>query len=329
MKILVTGASGFIGSFIVERALDENMEVWAGVRKSSSLAYLQDKRIHFADLNYANPETLKKQLLDFGKFDIIVHAAGVTKANDKSQFERVNFEFTKNFIEALIATNTVPERFIYLSSLNAYGHGDDKTLEPMRIEDTPTPDTLYGISKLKAEKFITSLPDFPYIIIRPTGVYGPREKDYFVFIKTMNNHIDAALGFETQYLTFIYVKDLVKAIFLAMKSDKLQTSYFIADGNVYTDKEYADIVKKCLNTWAIPLRFPLWIVKGIATVLDTVCGWFGVSPTLNKDKYKILRCRNWKCDISAAEKDLGFHADYDLKRGTEESIIWYRNEKWI
>jgi nucleoside-diphosphate-sugar epimerase len=255
---------------------------------------------------------------------------GVTKCKNKDDFDRINCGYTKNFVDALIESGSVPDKFVYISSLSAWGPGDAKTGRPIMLSDEPKPDTLYGASKLKAEQYIASLPDFPYIFLRPTGVYGPREKDYFVFNKTVAGGIEPAMGFQTQYLTFIYVRDLVKLAFLACRSNIVQKAYFVTDGKEYTDKEYAAAVKKHLGRkHTLKLRTPLFLVKFISYFLDTVCGWFGQTPTLNKDKYKILRVMNWRCENKPAEDDFNFKADYDLDKGTEEAIKWYKQEKWL
>lgn len=334
MKILITGASGFIGSFLVEKALEKGFDTYAGIRKSSNKQYLQDERIKFIDLNYSDPCVLTRQLSDFkrdnGKFDYIIHNAGVTKCDDKRNFDRINFEFTKNFVNALIETDMVPQKFVYMSSLSAWGSGNEKTLAPIMLLDEPRPNTLYGVSKLKAEQYIQSLNGFPYIFARPTGVYGPREKDYFVFNKTVKQGIEPSMGFKPQYLTFIYVHDLVKFVFMALESAVVQRGYFITDGHVYTNQEYADIVKKRLGKKrTIKIKVPLFLVKGIAFMLDTVCGWFGKTPTLNKDKYKLISATNWICEIEPLRQDFNFVADYDLDRGMKESIDWYKQEGWL
>jgi nucleoside-diphosphate-sugar epimerase len=334
MKILITGAAGFIGSFMVEEALNRGFDTYAGVRASRSKKYLQDERIRFVDLKYNNKELLVKQLSELksgvGKFDYIIHGMGVTKCNDKNDFDRINFGYTKNFVEALLESDSVPDKFVYISSLSAWGPGDSKTGKPIMLSDKPKPDTLYGASKLKAEQFISSFPDFPYIFLRPTGVYGPREKDYFVFNKTVAKGIEPAMGFQTQYLTFIYVRDLVGLAFLACESDIVRKAYFVSDGKVYTDKEYAATVKKHLGRkHTLKLRVPLFLIKWISYSLDTICGLFGQTPTLNKDKYKILRVMNWRCEIKPTEDDFNFKAHYDLDKGTEEAIKWYKQEKWL
>ena len=164
-KILVTGASGFIGSFLVEGGLEKGMQVWAGIRKTSSRKYLQDKRICFAELDFANPQTLESQLArhkdEHGGWDYIIHCAGVTKCLDRTDFDKGNYLSTKNFIETLMKLDMVPKRFIFISSLSIFGPIREKDYTDIREEDTPVPNTAYGISTLKTEQFITGLKDFP------------------------------------------------------------------------------------------------------------------------------------------------------------------------
>jgi len=334
MKILVTGATGFIGSFIVEESLKRGNETWAGVRKTSSRKFLPDSGIKTIDLPYANKEEMVKilteQKMQHGKWDIIIHNMGLTKCENKTDFDLVNFEYTRNFIHALQDAGMVPEQFIYMSSLSAFGSGDPVSLKEIKLNDVPAPDTLYGKSKLKAEEFICSLPNFPYIILRPTGVYGPREKDYFVMLQTLKRHLNPAIGFKPQYITFIYVKDLVKAIFLSIEKKAIRKAYFVADGDVWTSKEYANLAKRELGIkWAVPIKVPCTLVKGIAYTLDSVYGWFGKTPTLNKDKYNILSASNWKCEVEILNEELGFKPDYNLEQGLRECIEWYRKEKWL
>ncbi|MDR0814787.1 MAG: NAD(P)-dependent oxidoreductase [Bacteroidales bacterium] len=328
MRILITGSSGFIGSFAVAEGVRRGYEVYAGIRATSSVRYLPEG-ISTVTLTLNDKEQLKKELTGLGRFDYIIHNAGLTKCKKKGDFDRVNYLYTRYFIEALTETDTVPTKFLYVSSMAAFGSGNPKTLEPVRLSDTPRPDTLYGMSKLKAEEFIRSQADFPYLFVRPTGVYGPREKDYFVFLQTVNRHLEPAMGLQKQYLTFIYVTDLVNAMYLALESAHVRKAWFVADGKTYDNREYAAIVKKHLNRKALFLPVPLFMVKAIAYTFDTVCGWFGVTPTLNKDKYKILRATNWKCDTDALQNDLGFVAQYDLDKGIEECVKWYRQEKWL
>ena len=216
-KILITGAGGFIGSFLVEKSIACGFETWAGVRKSTSREFLTDPTIRFVDLPFGNPQKLEECLLrqkeEHGPWDVIIHNLGVTKCTDNKDFERINFGFVRNFAEALRRADMVPDQFILMSSLGALGPGDEQGMTPLRRDDTPTPNTAYGKSKLMAEEYLRSIDHFPYVFIRPTGVYGPREKDYLLMVKTIRSGFDFGAGFKPQRITFIYVKDLVDCIF--------------------------------------------------------------------------------------------------------------------
>lgn len=151
-RILITGASGFIGSFIVEEALRKDMEVWAAMRATSSKKYLQDERIHFIELDFSSEEKLKKQLQSYS-FNYVVHAAGATKCTKRDDFFRINTQGTQHFVNALLALNMPIERFVFISSLSVYGAIHEQ-LPYKNIDETdiPQPNTAYGESKLKGRK---------------------------------------------------------------------------------------------------------------------------------------------------------------------------------
>lgn len=333
-KIIITGASGFIGSFLVEKALELGLQTWAGVRESSSREYLQNNDILFLDLNFKDKKKLTEQLRDFkklfGHIDYIIHNAGLTKCLNPKDFDIVNYQYTINFIEALQEADCIPDKFVLMSSLSAYGVGDEINYTPIRLTDTPHPNTAYGISKLKAEQYLQNTVNFPYIILRPTGVYGPREKDYYLMLKTVKSGLDVGAGFKPQHLTFIYVKDLVDAAFHALENPISNKAYFVSDGDVYTDKEYTSLVKKVLNKRRVlSLKIPLWILKFVSIVAEDISKITKKPSTLNRDKYKIMKQRNWECDIEPLKQDLGFSPKYNLKQGLEESVNWYKENGWL
>ena len=302
-SILITGASGFIGSFIVEEALKRKFGVWVGIRPTSSKKYLKNRKIHFLELDFAHPNELRAQLSGhkgtYNKFDYIIHCAGVTKCPDKNTFDYVNYLQTKYFIDTLKALNMVPKQFIY-------------------------------ISKLKAELYIQSIPGFPYVIYRPTGVYGPRELDYFLMAKSIRQHVDFSVGFRRQDLTFVYVKDIVQAIFLGIEKKVTRRAYFLTDGKVYNSRVFSDLIQKELgNPFVIHVKCPLIVLKVISLLAEFIATRSGKSSTLNSDKYKIMKQRNWQCDITPAINELGYAPEYDLEKGVRETIDWYKNEGWL
>ena len=154
MKILVTGASGFIGSFIVEDALRQGMETWAAIRPTSSKKYLADPRIHFIELDFSSQERLENALRPH-TFDYVIHAAGVTKCLHPEDFYEINTEGTKRLVKALISLQMPIHRFVYLSSLSVMGAIREKQpYQEITEHDYPRPNTAYGKSKLRAERFI-------------------------------------------------------------------------------------------------------------------------------------------------------------------------------
>ncbi len=331
-RILITGASGFIGSFIVEEALDRGFETWAAVRKSSSREFLKDERIHFIELNLSSEEQLKKQLKDI-QFDYVVHAAGVTKCLHKEDFFRINTEGTKNLVRALLDLQMPLKRFVYISSLSIMGAiREEQPYQEIRERDKAQPNTAYGKSKLEAEQWLNSLNEklFPFIILRPTGVYGPRERDYFMMAKSIQSHIDFAVGFKQQDITFVYVTDVVQAVFLALEKGETGRCYFLSDGEVYQSSTFSDLIRKELgNPWWIRITAPLWLLRII-----TFCGEYmghltGKVTALNNDKYNIMKQRNWRCDISPARQELGYEPQVKLEEGVHKSIVWYKKNKWL
>lgn len=333
-KILVTGASGFIGSFIVEQGIAAGYEMWAGIRAGSSRRFLQHAETRFIELNINNEQKLQEQLAAFkkenGAWDYVIHAAGVTKCIDKKDFLRINYEGTKNLVEALKRADITPQKFIYLSSLSIFGPvREDEPHTPIMESDQAIPNTAYGHSKLMAEAYIKHC-GVPYIILRPTGVYGPRERDYYQMAVSIKSHIDFAVGYKKQTITFIYVKDLVKAIYLAVEKEAVNRCYFVSEPRGYSSRSFSDYIQESMGIKRVlHITAPLFVLKAISSCSEFIARITKKPATLNSDKYNIMKQRNWLCDTAPIEEELGFKADYDLRKGTEETIQWYIQEKWL
>lgn len=321
-RILVTGASGFLGSFIVEEALAEGMEVWAAVRGTSSLKYLQDERIHRIELDLSSVTQMTDALRDLA-FDYVVHAAGATKALKLETFYKVNTDGTSNLVKALEATSPSLSRFVYISSLSIFGPvRDQQPYTDIVDTDVPQPNTCYGKSKLAAEQWLKENCRLPYTILRPTGIYGPREKDYMMMADSIRKHVDVASGWSKQDLTFVFVKDVVQAVMKSMQSDNtVGKAYALSDGKVYDSREFSELIKAELGiSCVLRLVLPLFALKVICAVCDGVMQMTGKLNTLNNDHYNVLAQRNWRCDISPAINDFGYDPQWSLKDGVHEML---------
>ena len=340
-KVLITGANGFIGRFLTEEAVRRGYEVWAGVRNTSSIDHLPKEKVNRIDLNYSSPEALSgiigQHVRQHGAWDYVIHNAGLTKTNRPPDFFEVNAENTQRLLMALSKTDCCPKKFLLMSSLATFSAGNSKTLEPIRLDDPQKPDTIYGQSKLLAEQYVRAQDAFPYMILRPTGVYGPGDKDYLIEIESIRAGFDFAAGMKPQYITFIYVKDLATVTFQALENNPLfeggkgdvvhenkaiwNREYFVSDGDVYTDTQFARLIQEIIQKKRVfRVRIPLGLVYFVCLCSEWIGRITGKPSTLNTDKYKILKQRNWICDTEPLRRDLGFIPAYNLRTGLEETI---------
>lgn len=331
--LLIIGAGGFIGGFIASEGLRRGYDVWVGVRESTSRHYLTDPRLKFLVFDYDDPDQVEATLLNNAPsvrgWNDIIWNLGATKCANFSHFNLINFLYPRTFVETLRCNSLIPDKFLFISSLSALGKGDEDNYTPLDSRTVPNPDTRYGLSKIKAETYLETLADFPWIIFRPTGVYGPHEKDYLMMIKSIDSHVDFGVGFRTQMLTFIYVEDLVNAMFDALSADNaIHHKYIISEDRAYTQKEFRRIVADALGgKFVIPVKLPLWAAY-IASVACEKWGLLRMKPsTLNRDKFKIMKQRNWTCDISDARRDFGFEPKVDLREGIRRTVEAYLADK--
>lgn len=333
-KVLVTGASGFIGHYLIQMLLDHGYDAYAGVRKGSRTQELLQMGAKLVYLNMDSIQILREELRllhgQIGKWEFVVHTAGVTKCRDRKDFNRVNNENTRRLLNVLSEEDMIPDKFIFVSSLSVYGPIHEEDGLPIHEEDVPLSDTAYGCSKLSAEDYLRSLKNIPFVILRPTGVYGPREKDYFMMAQSIQRHIDVSVGFRPQVLTFVYVADVCQAVLRSMESKVTNRCYALTDGKEYTSRDFSELIQKELGIKTV-FRFclPLWVLKTVSFSAQMIASWLGRSSTLNLDKYRIMKQRNWRCDITPARRELGYTPEYDLARGVKETINWYKKEGWL
>lgn len=331
-KILVVGAGGFAGGFLVEEGLNRGYEVWAGVRASTSRKYLTDPRIKFIELDFDDYDKLKEALSKApveGRWDWIVYNLGATKCLSFSDFSKINYEYLRLFTDALNATDKVPGKLLYMSSLSALGPGDETGYTPFTEKMIPNPNTRYGASKLKAEMHL-AMSGIPYIIFRATGIYGPRDKDYFLMFEAIKKGVDFSVGYKKQLLSFIYVEDLARAVYDALEKAPVGETYNVAEPRTYTQKEFRDIASKAVGKkHVVGIAMPLWGVKIVSAIAEK-WGVARMKPsTLNRDKFNIMKQRNWAVDITKARESFGFSPKVDLREGVEKAVAWYKKEGWL
>ncbi|TLU99369.1 NAD-dependent epimerase/dehydratase family protein [Dyadobacter luticola] len=339
-KVLITGASGFIGYHLAEAALEAGMEVHAMVRPTSDLTSLKELQVAqeqsgkpdalvFVNADFSSKLSLKT-LLEEGQYTSIIHAAGVTKAKSAEAYNLVNAGYTLNLAQAAMSSDIPLRRFVFLSSLAAIGPLAYSEEQPITERTSPVPVTDYGRSKLLAEQYLEQVNGLPLSIIRPTAVYGPGEKDLFVLFRTLSKGLDAYIGKRPQRLSFVYVKDLVAATMSALSENKLETTiYNISDGHSYDRYALADRFREISGKHIIRTHLPLFLVKIMAGFMDLLYAFSSRTPVLNREKLKELTAPNWICSIDAARNNLHYQPQYDLRQGLTETLMWYKTNKWL
>lgn len=324
-KVLITGASGFLGYHLITAAVNRGYEVYAAVRKTSNVKHLEDLSLKYVEPDYKNAAALDR-LFEENGFDFVIHAAGTTKANTDAEYDLVNNIYTVNLAAAAAKSRTV-KRFVFISSLASIGplqHAGDCITETT----VPNPVTAYGVSKLNAERNLEKL-DLPVTVFRPTAIYGPREKDIFLVVKSLSKGLDAYIGRIDQRLSFVHGADMGVVAVQALQQTGGNTDYNISDGKSYTRYAYADIVKSLLNKKALRLHLPLPVIKVVLYVVEKINRSMNKVSAVNIEKLNELTALNWVCNIDKAKRELGFDPQYDLEKGLKETIQWYQKNKWL
>ncbi len=323
-RVLITGASGFIGSYLVHEALNQGYEVWAAIRRGSRRDKLTDPRIHLIELDYSSPQTIRDQVSGLAPkgeatWHYVIHNAGLTKTPKRELFYQVNAIQTKHLVEGLAMTEHCPDRFILMSSLGSYGpsHLTDKAISS---EDPQQPNTDYGKSKQLAEQFLIAS-GLPFSIMHLTGVYGPGDRDYLMALQAIKKGWDFTAGLSKQHLTFVYASDVAEATFFVLNAPQaIGQRYMLTDGDVYTDAEFGRLAQRLIGRKRVlHMGIPLPIVYLTCLVGEIVGHISGRVTPLNLDKYRIFKQRSWICNDEPI-RALGFRPKVKLEEGLRRTI---------
>ena len=323
MKALVTGGTGFIGSHLAEALLQRGVQVRCLVRKGSDLKWLKGLPIEIISGDCGDRASLKEAVKDVDK---IFHLAGITKAVKEKDYFEVNAFGTDNLIHACLENNRRIRRFIYLSSQAAAGpcrNGDKK-----KESDQCEPISAYGQSKRKGEELaLAHAHEIPLIILRPTGVYGPRDKDFYALFKWISKRIKPCFSGK---VSLCYVQDVIHAILLAAESQaKSGEIFFLSDGTDYLMKEVGDVFAKTMGVTPFSVPIPKWLLFGVASFSEYLSLVSRRPSLLSRGMAEQMVQKDWTCDITKAKTALGFQPQFQLSQGARLTYQWYKNQNWL
>ncbi len=334
-NVLITGASGFIGSHLIEEALSQGYNVFAAVRPSSKVSFPTNTNIKVIYLEYQDKDALTNQLTilkeKYGRFNYIIHNAGTTRANTVEEFNIVNNLLPQQFIQSLQSADNIPDKFLLISSMAAFGPGDPKSMSPITINQDKKPISEYGLSKKNISEYLQQQTIVPYTIVYPTAVYGPRDKDFIELVKLINSGIEPYLGLYKQMLSMVYVKDLAFAVVSLLNKAANKTEYIVSDTYNYNKKDLGKIIKQILGKKTFKISIPVTPILGIAKLVEFIYKIIAPKkmPLLTREKINEISCPNWSCEAYEVWNTIGTKPVYNLQSGLENSIAWYKENGFL
>jgi len=327
-RVLVTGASGLVGSHLVEllnQAGDVKIRLLA--RKTSNLRWVEgiDYQEHIGDVTQSPAELLPA----VEGAEVVYHVAGCTKALHQRTFFEVNARGTENLLLACATLREPPRRFVLVSSAGAAG--PSRSDAPLTEDISPRPVTVYGRSKLAAEETARRYMDrLSIAILRPGAIYGPRDYELLPAFKAVKSGLAARLGVSHRRFNMCHVRDVAKAIILAGGVEAAGSEIFLIGGQNTDQSELVSSIAKAMDkrrVWSPPV--PKFLIY-FAALLSSGVGQITRKPRIfTWGNAPRLLAKNWTMDISKAEKILGYQPDYNLDSGVIDAIDWYRKNDFL
>ncbi len=333
MRTLITGATGFIGSLLVESLLARRQKqhaveskIYCLVRRTSSLAWLEKLPVELVHGDLFSDEALIPVL---PKISHIIHLAGLTKARTEAEYFRANGEATRHLLQLCARHAKQLERFVYVSSLAAAGPSADGHL--LTEEETPQPVSIYGRSKLAGEMACQEFcRELPITIIRPPAVYGPREKDIYEYFKQVKMGVRLRLGWGERKASMIHGQDLANGILHAREHPHAAgETYFMTNPQPYDWQELGAALAAAMQKKIISLTVPEFVAPVLAAFSELGAKITRKPALLNFDKIRELRQAYWVCSGEKARQQLGFVPALSIQEGLQQTYQWYKENGWL
>jgi nucleoside-diphosphate-sugar epimerase len=324
MKALVTGATGFVGSHLIEALVSRGDEVTALVRSPGKASLLQRLNVRQVSGDLQNVEVLRAAVR--GQ-EVVYHVAGLVAARDESEFLRGNRDATATLLRAIAEVGGTPPRFVLVSSMAAGGPAPRG--RPLRGDEPPAPVTQYGRSKLAGEEAVRAA-DLPWTIIRPPMVYGPRDTEVLKVFKLARTGIAPVFGDGSQELSAVYGPDLAEALVAAGTTPRAEGRvYYACHPEVF---QSVDLVRRVGGVLGRQVRvFPLpdWVARSVLSLTGAAALLAGRPTILTPDKANEFLQAAWTGDPSPLMEDTGWQPGHDLTSGLTRTVEWYREQGWL
>ncbi len=327
MRVLVTGATGFVGSHLAAALVGRGDDVRCLARRPEQAAALSALGALVAPGSLEDPASLAAAL---ARIDVVYHVAGLTAAATEREFLDVNAEGTRRLVTAVRAAVPSLRRFVYVSSLAAVG----PAARGARLSEASpcAPVTAYGRSKLAAEQVVRQAPALPWTIVRPPAVYGPRDRELLRMFRIVRHGFAPVFGLGRQEISVVYAPDLADGIVrAALAPAALGQTYHLAHPAVVSQRDFARAIGRAVLGGRAPrvVPVPLVLAAPIVRAIGHAAAARGRRSVVSADKLAEFTAPSWATSADKAERDLGWRAAHDLEAGLAETAAWYRAEAWL
>jgi nucleoside-diphosphate-sugar epimerase len=322
---VVTGASGFVGSHVVDELLRHGARVRCLVRKTSPRRWLDGKPVELFEADLSSVPRLIEAVRGA---TWIVHAAGITRARTAAEYNAANVKGTETVLRAALEAGPDLARFLYVGSQAAAGPSTDG--RPVTEDQRPEPVSAYGLSKLRAEQLVLLLRGrLPVAVIRPPTVYGPRDDAVYKYFVAAKRHLRPELNRGARF-SVVYVEDLARAVRLALTDERAVGEVFFVAGPDETDyREMGDLVARALGAWTVPVSPPRWLLYAGALAGEFLGALSRRPPLLSREKLKEITAGDWICSSGKIRDRIGWESQVPLAEGVERTARWYREARWL
>ena len=322
---LVTGASGFVGSHVVDELLSRGARVRCLLRPTSSRRWLEGKQVEYADGDVRLRPSLDAAVAGA---DWIVHAAGLTHAPSAAEFHRGNVLGTETLLAAALDARPAPRRFVYISSQAAAGPSRDGA--PVTEDRAPAPVSTYGNSKLGGEILVMRAADrLPVVTIRPPTVYGPRDRVMLKYFRVVKHHIRPYLG-RAKPFSIVHAQDHARAVWAALtREEAVGQIYFVAGPDVTSYEEMGNAIERAVGTWAMPVPIPAVLLQAGALAGEFAGFMTRREPFFSREKFREITAGAWIVSSRKIRDQLGWAPATSLEEGVRATAGWYREAGWV
>jgi nucleoside-diphosphate-sugar epimerase len=326
LKVLLTGASGFVGSHILDSLCARRITTILLLRPSSSRRYIAAHlpEVEVRPGSISDPQSVQSAM---DGITHVVHCAGATKACRVSGFYEANQTGTRNVVSAINSQPGKVQRMVHISSLAAAGPALRET--PAQEASPARPVSEYGKSKLAGELEVSEHCRAEYVILRPPAVYGPRDPEFLRLFKAVNRHLLPKPS-SRQPLSLVFVKDLAEtAVTCLTHPAAAGKTYFVANREVVTAQAMAEEIAAQMNVWTLPLPLPTSLLWPVCLAQEILSRLTGKPSVLSLQKFAELRAPGWVCDPSLLGRETGCVCATTLESGIPQTLSWYRRHNWM